>query len=111
MLFFTSCEKEKGEFPCVTRSPGVISVQVKNNVFDPATVNAVPGDTIKWAWMQGYHTATSTSVPSGASAFDGKVDPDSTLFQYVVPMLGTYNYFCKIHGSGMSGTIIVSECQ
>jgi plastocyanin len=112
-LIFTSCEKEKAEIvtPCQTRAATSINVIVKDYVFEPATVNAVPGDTIIWTWQQGIHTTTSKSVPVGAASWDAIIDdstPANHTFKYVVPVSGTYNYECTFHGSMMSGTIIAS---
>ena len=42
------------------------TVKVSNFQFQPATVNAKLLDTIVFVWVNGSHTATSTSVPTGA---------------------------------------------
>lgn len=84
------------------------TVSVTNFAFTPANVTANVGDTVRWVWASGTHTTTSTSVPSGATAWDANITSNATTFDYVIPVAGTYNYFCSIHPS-MTGTITASS--
>ncbi|MCX6162836.1 MAG: T9SS type A sorting domain-containing protein [Ignavibacteriae bacterium] len=72
----------------------------------PANIpNATVGDTIKWVWVSGIHTTTSTSIPSGADVWDAPIDIASTTFIYKISAPGTYNYQCTFHTfSGMVGS-------
>lgn len=85
------------------------TVVVKDFSFTPATLTAHPGDTIQWTWQSGTHTTTSTTIPSGAAAWDNPMTSSSTTFNYVVPnVVGTYNYKCTPHASmGMTGSFTV----
>ncbi|HEX5316451.1 MAG TPA: T9SS type A sorting domain-containing protein, partial [Candidatus Kapabacteria bacterium] len=70
--------------------------------FSPSTLNVSVGDTILWSGTFGVHTATSTSVPSGAASFDFRT---GTTAMYVVTVAGTYSYDCIFHASfGMTGS-------
>ncbi len=85
-------------------------IQVSNNQFSPATVNAIVGDVIEWDWIEGFHTTTSLTIPSGAATWDQQLnDGGVTTFTYTVTKAGTYNYQCNFHASlGMVGTINVT---
>ena len=66
----------------------------------PAVVNV--GDTIRWIWVNGSHTTTSTSVPAGAAEWDHLINASSTEFEYVVTAAGVYSYVCTPHSSMMA---------
>lgn len=72
-------------------------VHVKNYQFSPSNVTALVGDTIRWIWDQGFHTTTSTSVPSGADTWDAPMQSTNTQFDYKITAAGTYNYVCNFH--------------
>lgn len=74
------------------------TVAVSNSQFTPATVNAVCGDTITWAWASGNHTTTSTTIPTCATAWNAPITSTSITYTLVVPCAGTYNYKCNPHG-------------
>lgn len=52
------------------------------------------------------HTVTSTSVPSGASAFDSGIMKEGANFTQTLTVPGTYRYHCTIH-SWMTGAVVV----
>lgn len=54
------------------------------------------------------HTVTSTSVPSGASAFNSGNMAVGTTFTYTFTVPGTYQYTCAYH-PWMTGTITVVQ--
>src|SRR5438552_7060576 len=80
-------------------------VEVSNFQFSPATVNAVVGDTIKWTWVSGFHTTTSTTVPAGAATWDANIQGAGQTFSYKLTVEGTYNYLCSVHPTQMTGTL------
>ncbi|MFZ1799422.1 MAG: T9SS type A sorting domain-containing protein [Chitinophagaceae bacterium] len=80
-------------------------IQVANFQFSPANVNVIVGDTVKWVWVDGTHTTTSTSLPGGAAAWDSPINTTTTSFSYKVTIAGTYNYWCTIHAPSMAGVI------
>src|SRR4051812_39249803 len=93
------------------------TVNVGNDFFaDPlngnsSSITITAGDTIHWAFQAGTHTTTSGTC-SGVCTPDGKWDsgnknPGQT-FDQAFPSAGTFPYFCKIHGSFMTGTVIVN---
>lgn len=94
-------------FVVISSHATVISVAVMNSSFNPTTVNASCGDTIRWTLQSNFsHTTTSTTIPVGASAWNAPINSTSTTFSYQVTVAGTYNYICTPHG--FTGVIIVS---
>jgi plastocyanin len=73
------------------------TVEVKNNVFqnNPAVVEV--GDVILWVWVEGSHTTTSVSVPSGAASWNSPMNASSTAFDYTITTEGSYSYHCSFH--------------
>jgi len=93
----------------ITVFANVITVKVANFQFSPKSVNAHVGDVIKWVWVNGTHTTTSSQVPAGALAWNSNINTNKRTFQYTLKKAGTYKYFCKFHQSlGMTGVIKVT---
>jgi plastocyanin len=87
-------------------------VEVKDFVFDPAELlNVNVGDTIRWVWVSGFHTTTSSSIPAGAQAWDALITPTITFYEYVVEVPGTYDYVCTPHVPQMVATFVVLPAQ
>jgi plastocyanin len=84
------------------------TVSVSNYQFSPATVNAVVGDTIKWVWVNGFHTTTSLTIPAGAASWNAPIQNSGETFSYELTVAGTYNYWCAIHTTEMEATINVT---
>jgi len=85
-------------------------ILVSNYQFNPASIaNVSVGDTIHWEWAEGFHTTTSTAIPSFAPAWDEVISNSRTSFEYKVVSAGTYNYVCTPHASmGMTGSFSAS---
>lgn len=83
-------------------------INVSDFQFSPASTNAVVGDTIKWVWVNGFHTTSSVSVPSGAASWDSALIKAGAVFAYKLTVAGTYNFQCNVHPLQMQGTITVS---
>jgi plastocyanin len=87
-------------------------VDVKNFEFDPAHIPDVEiGDTIRWEWVNGFHTTTSSSIPEGAVSWDSFISSSVTSFEYVVAIPGTYNYVCTPHVPQMVASFTVLPAQ
>ncbi len=67
------------------------------------------GDTVEWRNVDvgiGAHTVTSSAEPAGGSTFDSGTMPVNASFRFVPDAVGTWDYFCEIHGAAaMSGTL------
>jgi len=96
--------------PIATVSAHKVVITVQNFSFSPASIsNVVVGDTIRWEWIEGTHTTTSTAVPTGAASWNSPITSSNTFFEYKVTEPGVYNYKCNIHAAmGMVGTFTAS---
>ncbi|HSP07478.1 MAG TPA: cupredoxin domain-containing protein [Acidobacteriota bacterium] len=79
------------------------SVTVGDNFFSPSTLTVQSGTTVQWVFSgRNPHTVTSsTGVFDSPQMTSGNFE-----FRFATP--GTFNYFCRVHGQAMSGTITVS---
>jgi len=105
-----ACSDNSSTAPVTT--PGANQVFMQGSAFNPATRTVAAGTTIEFVNKDGLvHTATSSSVPAGASAFTtGSLSLNGTA-SVTLSIPGTYQYYCVFHGSpgsGMRGTIVVN---
>lgn len=82
------------------------SVDIRDNVFDPATKNINVGDTVRWT-NRGTNTHNVTfDAPLGTNLGDTTANTSSVSPAFNTP--GTFTYFCRFHtAAGMRGTIVV----
>lgn len=85
-------------------------VQVSNFVFTPSNLpNVNVGDTVRWVWVSGNHTTTSSNIPTGAASWDHLINSGNQFFEYKVTVAGNYDYVCTPHaGMGMTGSFTAS---
>ena len=89
------------------------TVTVQNFSFNPSTLNANVGDTIKWQWIEGRHTTTcdgtnGTSKPVGAASWDATLQASGDTYMYKITVPGSYIYNCTFHAPSMAGSITVT---
>lgn len=88
--------------------------------FDPAGLLVRPGTSIRWAAVEGVHTATAyhpangelpRRIPEEARPWDsGYLVPSERTFEVTLEVEGVYDYFCRPHeAAGMAGRIVVSD--
>lgn len=124
--FLLGCTNEKGEVPepdptCVTDSvKHLVQVVISDNAFTPSSITIIAGDTVNWSYPTGTsgHDVTcngtsGSSIPSGGTSFVSPLFlPGGSSFKQAITVAGTYTYVCTIHGSAMTGTIVVNpRCQ
>jgi plastocyanin len=86
-------------------SAGVVTVGAgAANAFTPSTVTIQAGQSVTWNWVSGFHSVISDSTPK---AFADSPAQSSGQFTVMFPTAGTYAYHCGIHGTMMTGTIVV----
>ena len=84
-------------------------VSVADFQFTPSSIpNVSLGDTIRWEWVSGTHTTTSTTIPAGAPTWDEPIDNVNTFYEYIPVMEGTYNYFCMHHPSMVASFMVTN---
>lgn len=86
-------------------------VNVSNYAFTPSNLNVQVGDTIRWVWVNGTHTTTSTTIPSGAAPWDAPITSTNQIFEYRVAVPGTYNYLCTPHPNIQIGSFTATSVQ
>lgn len=120
-ILIVACTFEKGEVvqpikDCVNDSTiDIVSVTIGDDFFSPASITIVAGDTVKWTYNTGgsAHTTTcdgtgGTSLPTGGTSWDsGVLSPGDPSFKKSILVPGNYTYICVVHGTMMSGTIVV----
>lgn len=82
-------------------------ILVRNNSFNPTTLEVGPGASVVWAWA-------SSGVTHNVTFDDGEESGDrsSGSYQRTFAAAGTFPYHCTIHGtatSGMRGVVTVTE--
>lgn len=80
-------------------------------VFEPAFVQAQPGDTIKFIATDRGHNAETVDdlIPAGAEGFTGKINEE---IEVTLETEGVYGVICKPHyAMGMVMTIAVGDVE
>lgn len=90
-----------------------VTVEIRDDVFvgpdGSSRIEVATGTTVRFVNRGGSsHTATSTSVPTGAPAFDSGRMRTGDVFEVVVGVAGTWSFVCDFH-SGMTGTLVVVD--
>ena len=81
------------------------TVLVGSFYFNPSNIpNVQLGDIIRWEWVEGNHTTTSTTIPAGAASWDSPMNSGNQVFEYTVTVAGMYNYKCTPHSSIQLGS-------
>jgi len=88
----------------------VVLVGQGGNKFSPTVLNVIVGDTIRFKWVSGFHTATSTSIPAAAQSWDAIIISSDDDYDYIVKVEGEYSYECTPHvGVGMVGSFTATQ--
>lgn len=78
------------------------AIVVGNNFFSPANASVPSGTTVTWTWAAGsvIHNVTFTGGPASVTQSAGT-------YSRTFATAGSFPYVCTVHGSGMSGTVVV----
>ncbi len=102
----------------------VMQTPAGKTYFDPAGVRVVPGDTVRWVQLSGFHSITAyhpsndnheLRIPASAQPWDSDIlladyPKRGATFEHVFTVPGVYDYFCKPHEmAGMVGRIVVGN--
>ncbi len=86
-------------------SAGVVQVGAGGgNTFTPSTVTIRAGQSVTWNWVTGVHSVVSDSMPK---AFSDSPQQGAGQYTAMFPTAGTYPYHCGVHGTMMSGSVVV----
>jgi len=97
-------------FSAIATGAGLaVTVNVVNNQFQPAQFQIRQGGTVTFLWGTGSGPHTVTPVAPATIPTSAPGNPHSAAFSFdaVFPAQGVFQFFCEVHGSGMSGTITV----
>lgn len=92
----------------------VAATQVVNALsssFSPANVTINTGDSVRWMNVSGSHTTTSGTGPGdpqSGNLWDANLNFGSPQFARRFNTPGVFEYYCKFHFPGMTGTITVN---
>ncbi len=89
----------------VTVGPGIVFTSVHNGTSNPAVDTIRAGGTVTWTWAANSlsHSVQSTGTPS----FPSSAILTSGTYSHTFTVAGNYNYDCIVHGTGMTGLIVV----
>jgi plastocyanin len=65
------------------------------------------GESVTWNFVAGPHSATSGNCCSPDGTFDSGVRSSGS-FSHTFSSAGTFPYYCTVHGSMMTGSVIVN---
>jgi len=95
----------------VTNPPpngGGSNVSVIDDAFSPQSLTVQAGTMVMWRNNgNSQHTVTSGDPNNAGGVFDSGLLGNGATFQHMFNDKGTFPYFCRVHGSIMSGTIVV----
>jgi plastocyanin len=84
-------------------------VQIVDSSFKDETITIAAGTTVMWT----HNGNRPHTVTADGGSFDSSTLNSGDSFEFTFSEPGTYPYYCRFHGgpggTGMSGTIIVSE--
>jgi plastocyanin len=82
-------------------------VAVRDDFFDPSTVQIQPGETVTWRWS-GLNQHNVASDPNQAESFNSEFMIVGT-FSHTFSRPGRFTYFCEVHPSNMRGAVEVGS--
>lgn len=90
------------------------TVNVADQSFNPVTVTVPAGTTVTWTWPNtcsdgygGYYTCPTHSVVFDDGSNIQSPTQSTGTFTRTFSTAGTFKYHCAIHGSAMSGQVVV----
>ena len=90
----------------VTIGPGISFMSAHNGSTNPAVDTVAVNGTVTWTWSGSLpHGVQSMGSPSFTNSAIQTGDGKTYQFQFTTP--GSYQYDCAVHGTLMTGTIVV----
>ena len=91
------------------------AVSIVGTSFQPATITVAVGDTVTWTTTQsiGQQHSVTSGKPGAADAgkeFDSGLglQDNGQSFPFTFQKPGTYDYFCQVHPTQMTGQVVVT---
>ena len=80
-----------------------------NGTQNPAVDTIVAGSSVTWTWNGGSHSIQSTGLPPEIFRNSVVLVGANQTYSVTFRNPGTYPYQCMVHGSAMTGRIVVLE--
>jgi plastocyanin len=100
--------------PTPTPAPSLHTVNIGQggNIFVDAqsgtsTTTVRAGQMVSWTWVSGPHSTTSGVCCGPDGKWDSGIRSGGT-FSQSFPSAGTFPYYCTVHGSMMTGRVVVN---
>jgi len=92
----------------VGNNGGIVFSSAHNSTANPAVDTVAVGGTVTWTWTNNLGVSHSVQ-PQGSTAFASSPIMSGNGQTYAVKFTapGTYQYDCAVHGTAMTGTIVV----
>lgn len=103
-----SASKSGAASVTVEDAPATAEVNTPGLSFSPASVDIKAGGTVTWH-IRANGTSHNVVMDTQGAPFTNSGTPSSNV-DFTSPAFatpGTYNYHCSVHGSSMSGTVVV----
>jgi len=94
-----------GPVGAVTVGAGIQFVSSHNGSRNPAVDTISAGGTVAWTWTGSLPHSVESMGSSSFTSSDIKTGSGSYAVKFTAP--GTYQYDCAVHGTAMTGTILV----
>lgn len=78
---------------------------MQDNSYSPSTANITTGTTVTWTWSGGNYAQHSVTFNDGVNSAAAKM---SGTHSRTFATAGTFGYYCTVHGTGMSGSVVVT---
>ena len=82
-----------------------------DQVSGDSTSTITVGTTVNWVWVSSTHSVEAGACPPctpGTGTFSSGNPQTGGSFSHTFDTAGNFPYYCRVHGSGMTGTIIVN---
>lgn len=102
--------------PTPTTPTNTVKVGFGGTNYSPQQITIHVGETVHWTWSGSNHTVTSGTAPNADNLFCspndmncGTANPSNAgaTYDHTFNSQGTFQYFCKIHGAAMTGSVVV----
>jgi plastocyanin len=90
-----------------TASVDVLNNRFVDSVSGNSTTTITMGSTVTWTFTTGPHSTTSGNCCTPSGQWDSGTRSTGT-FSQTFSSAGTFPYFCTVHGSMMTGTVVVN---
>lgn len=88
----------------VGQGGGLVFVDTRSGT-NVTTIHA--GQPVQWVWVSGTHSTTSGACCSSNGQWDSGVKSSGN-FSHTFSTTGNFPYFCTVHGSLMTGSVVVN---